>query len=63
MEDQQSEFKSTLQPEIDRLNNRVMQIKQEIGKVIVGQNTIVDLLLAGIFTGGHILLEGVPGIA
>lgn len=63
MEDQQTEFKSTLQPEIDRLNKRVMQIKQEIGKVIVGQETIVDLLLAGIFTGGHILLEGVPGIA
>jgi len=63
MEDQQTEFKSALQPEIDRLNKRVMQIKQEIGKVIVGQNTIVDLLLAGVFTGGHILLEGVPGIA
>ncbi|HEV8513077.1 MAG TPA: MoxR family ATPase [Cyclobacteriaceae bacterium] len=63
MEDQQPKFTSTLQPEIDRLNKRVMQIKQEIGKVIVGQETIVDLLLAGIFTGGHILLEGVPGIA
>jgi MoxR-like ATPase len=63
MEDQQLEFKSTLQPGIDQLNERVMQIKQEIGKVVVGQETIIDLLLAGIFTGGHILLEGVPGIA
>src|SRR5258705_10880011 len=63
MEDQQNEFKSALQPEIDRLNKRVMQIKQEISKVVVGQETIIDLLLAGIFTGGHILLEGVPGIA
>jgi MoxR-like ATPase len=63
MEDQQTEFTSTLQPGIDLLNKRVMLIKQEIGKVVVGQETIIDLLLAGLFTGGHILLEGVPGIA
>jgi MoxR-like ATPase len=63
MEDQQIEFQSTLQPGIDLLNKRVMQIKHEIGKVVVGQETVIDLLLAGIFTGGHILLEGVPGIA
>lgn len=63
MEDQQTEFASSLQPGIDRLNNQVMQIKQEIGKVVVGQEMIIDLILAGIFTGGHILLEGVPGIA
>jgi MoxR-like ATPase len=63
MEDQRTEFQSTLQPDIDQLNRRVMQIKREIGKVVVGQEMIIDLLLAGIFTGGHILLEGVPGIA
>lgn len=63
MEGQQPEFQSAVQPDIDRLNERVMYIKQEIGKVVVGQDKIVDLLLAGIFTGGHILLEGVPGIA
>jgi MoxR-like ATPase len=63
MEDQQIEFQSPLQPGINLLNRRVMQIKQEIGKVVVGQETIIDLILAGIFTGGHILLEGVPGIA
>lgn len=63
MEGQQPEFQSAIQPDIDRLNKRVMYIKQEIGKVVVGQDKIVDLLLAGIFTGGHILLEGVPGIA
>jgi MoxR-like ATPase len=63
MEDHQIEFQSTLQPEIDLLNKRVADIRREIGKVVVGQETIIDLLLAGIFTGGHILLEGVPGIA
>jgi MoxR-like ATPase len=60
---EQNEFKSALQAEIDVLNQRVARVKKEISKVVVGQDTIVDLLLAGIFTGGHILLEGVPGIA
>ncbi len=72
MEDQHNEAESSLQPtayesglqsEINLLNQRVLRIKQEIGKVVVGQEKIIDLLLAGIFTGGHILLEGVPGIA
>jgi MoxR-like ATPase len=35
----------------------------EIGKVIVGQKLMVDRLLIGLLTGGHILLEGVPGLA
>ena len=63
MEDQQTEFKSAIQADIDHLNKQIMRIKQEIGKVVVGQETIIDLLLAGMFTGGHVLLEGVPGIA
>jgi MoxR-like ATPase len=63
MEDQSIGFQSALQPGINQLNRQVMQIKNEIGKVVVGQEKIIDLLLAGIFTGGHILLEGVPGIA
>jgi MoxR-like ATPase len=63
MEEQSTEFTNTLQGEIDLLNKRVMRIKHEIGKVVVGQETTVELILAGIFTGGHILLEGVPGIA
>ncbi|HYG18108.1 MAG TPA: MoxR family ATPase [Ohtaekwangia sp.] len=63
MEEQNTEFTNTLQAEIDLLNKRVMRIKHEIGKVVVGQETTIELILAGIFTGGHILLEGVPGIA
>jgi MoxR-like ATPase len=63
MENQENEFQSMLQPAIEKLNHRVIKIKNEIGKVVVGQEAIIDLLLAGIFTGGHILLEGVPGIA
>ncbi len=48
---------------LDSFNTKVIQIKTEIGKVIVGQEDTVDLLLAGLFAGGHMLLEGVPGIA
>jgi MoxR-like ATPase len=57
------EFQNPLQAEIDSLNKRVRLIKREIGKAVVGQENTIDLILAGIFTGGHILLEGVPGIA
>jgi MoxR-like ATPase len=38
-------------------------IRQEIGKVLVGQRDLVDGLLMGLFTKGHILIEGVPGLA
>lgn len=63
MEEQNIEFTNPLQSDLNLLNHRVMRIKQEIGKVVVGQEKTIDLILAGIFTGGHILLEGVPGIA
>jgi MoxR-like ATPase len=38
-------------------------LQNEIGKVIVGQRRMVDRILIGLLTGGHILLEGVPGLA
>jgi MoxR-like ATPase len=63
MEEQNIQFENTMQSDIDLLNKRVMLIKKEIGKVVVGQENTIDLILAGIFVGGHILLEGVPGIA
>lgn len=39
------------------------EIKAELGKVIVGQEDSIELILAGILADGHILLEGVPGVA
>jgi len=45
------------------LNQIVENIKSEIGKVIVGQEKLIDGLLIGLLTRGHILLEGVPGLA
>lgn len=38
-------------------------IRDEIGKVLIGQDELVTQLLTGLFAGGHLLLEGVPGIA
>jgi MoxR-like ATPase len=61
--EENGEFESPLKAEISSLNEKVMLIKKEIGKAVVGQENTIDLILAGIFTGGHILLEGVPGIA
>ena len=38
-------------------------IRSEVGKAIIGQTETVDLLLTALFSGGHVLLEGVPGTA
>lgn len=48
---------------IDNLVNQYQSLKSEIGKVVVGQEKAVDSLLISIFTGGHCLLVGVPGLA
>lgn len=45
------------------MNPIVESIKNEISKVIVGQEKLIDALLIGLLTRGHILLEGVPGLA
>ena len=41
----------------------VNDIKTEIGKIIVGQDEMVELLIASILANGHVLIEGVPGVA
>ncbi len=49
--------------ETNHLNDAVVGIRNEIGKVIVGQHKMVDLLIIGLLCDGHILIEGVPGVA
>ena len=49
--------------DLNALDTAVRQLKAEIGKVIVGQEAMIELLLAGILADGHILIEGVPGVA
>lgn len=48
---------------IQGLVDRHAELKAEIGKIIVGQSEVVDQILISIFTGGHSLLIGVPGLA
>ena len=43
--------------------DKIKQVIAEVGKVVVGQEYMVNRLLIGLFTNGHILLEGVPGLA
>jgi MoxR-like ATPase len=40
---------------------KIKEVLDEMGKVVVGQDKLLNRLLIGLFTGGHILLEGVPG--
>src|ERR1700759_2802128 len=49
--------------ELGDLQQAVEQLRTEIGKIVVGQDQMVELLLAGILADGHILIEGVPGVA
>jgi MoxR-like ATPase len=43
--------------------SKIKQVLHEVGKVVVGQEYMVNRLLVGLFTNGHVLLEGVPGLA
>jgi len=45
------------------MKRKLLLLKQEISKQVIGHEEMVDALLIGLFTNGHILLEGVPGLA
>jgi len=49
--------------DISKEANIISLLKEEIHKVIIGQEYMIDRILIGLLTGGHILLEGVPGLA
>ena len=48
---------------IARISTTLDKLREEIAKVIVGQRMIVDRMLMALIADGHILLEGVPGLA
>jgi MoxR-like ATPase len=48
---------------LEALNTKQQQLLQEIGKVIVGQDQVIQEVTTAIFAGGHVLLVGVPGLA
>ena len=49
--------------DLSKLSTAVEQIKGSLAQIIVGQQESIDLLIAGILADGHILIEGVPGVA
>ena len=56
-----SESQTTI--DVNRLNDAVTKIKTQLNQVIVGQHDVVEQLLISLFSRGHCLLEGVPGLA
>ena len=48
---------------LERLNQSYQAVREQLGKVIVGQNDVIEQLIIAIFARGHCLLEGVPGLA
>jgi MoxR-like ATPase len=52
-----------IRTDVSQLTETVTNIKTEIAKVIVGQEEMIELLIAAILADGHVLIEGVPGVA
>ena len=52
-----------LTKDVTRFQGRFGSLKAEVGKVLVGQDEMLHRLLLGLLAGGHVLLEGVPGLA
>src|SRR3954454_7618090 len=52
-----------VQDGVRRAATWVEPLRREIGRVVVGQHALVDRLIVALLTGGHVLLEGVPGLA
>lgn len=49
--------------EVEEIAMLLSKVKNEVGKVLIGQEELVDMLLIALLSGGNVLLEGVPGIA
>ena len=49
--------------DLSQLHEKIGQVRQEIAKVIVGQEGMIEMLVAAILADGHVLIEGVPGVA
>ena len=56
---------SNLENRVDltQLSEKMTQLREEAGKALVGQSEMLDLILTAMLAGGHVLIEGVPGIA
>ncbi|HXS82702.1 MAG TPA: MoxR family ATPase [Methylomirabilota bacterium] len=48
---------------VERAGESMIRVRDEVGRAVVGQRAMIDRLLIGLLTGGHVLLEGLPGLA
>ena len=53
----------TIRRNVEEQSRFVAKLRHQIGRVIVGQEYMVDRLIIGILANGHVLIEGVPGLA
>ena len=51
-----------LEHDLARLKDDFQRVREEVGKILVGQDEVVEAVLIALFAGGHVLLEGVPGL-
>ncbi len=49
--------------QVQEFGNWIPPLRERVGRVVIGQKYLVDRLLLGLLANGHILLEGVPGLA
>ncbi len=52
-----------MQEKMIALNEKIQEIRNEIGKVIIGQHSFINLLIVSLLCDGHVLIEGAPGVA
>ncbi len=60
-QDQEINFNTRIP--LEELQQAVESLKTQLGKVIIGQDNFIELLIAGLLAEGHVLIEGVPGVA
>jgi len=54
---------SALEKKLETASTKLDKVKSEVSNIVIGQDTVVDLSLAAVLSGGHALLVGVPGLA
>lgn len=54
---------ANIPPDTERLRETAAKIREQLARAIVGQDTVIDLLMTALFCRGHCLLEGAPGLA
>ena len=49
--------------QVEKTGNWINPLREEMARVLIGQHSLVDSLIIGLLTKGHLLIEGVPGLA